>query len=74
MHSAYAQNVILYDITSASDISETVSAAVSDSISVGGTDSIGGTTYVVVAVVTSEVDFFTDTTITEISALTTHTG
>ncbi|KAJ7889882.1 hypothetical protein B0H14DRAFT_2561569 [Mycena olivaceomarginata] len=71
-----AQNVTLHvvsqDIGSGSQVDQ-ISFTASDSISVGGTNSHGGTTYVGVEVLNSEVLIQLHTTITFLSAPTTAT-
>ncbi|KAJ6556604.1 hypothetical protein DFH09DRAFT_1280307 [Mycena vulgaris] len=71
-----AQNVTLYavsqDIASEFQVNQ-ISITASDSVSVAGTNSHGGTTYVDVKVITSEVDIQPQTTITVLSAPTTAT-
>jgi hypothetical protein len=71
-----AQNVTLHvvsqDIASGSQVDQ-ISFTASDSISVGGTNSHGGTTYVGVEVLNSEVVIQPHTTITFLSAPTTAT-
>ncbi|KAJ7753877.1 hypothetical protein B0H14DRAFT_2635544 [Mycena olivaceomarginata] len=69
-----AQSVTLYAVSQdvASEANQ-VSIAASNSVSAAGTDSHGGTTYVDVEVVTSEVLIKPDTTITVLSVPTTTT-